>query len=458
MVVQRDAPGEAIDVLPVLHRAVRLGWRALEAPCPAAGHRVGPRNLGAVLREILGSREPGAPCRAAAPRLARQRRVARDVADARFEVDLGTGRDLQIRAHARLPPGVVRLGPLVARPAGGREIAQDPGAAAQARRIVVERAGAEHRRTAGILRLDDVHRPDDAKRVAPVVRRNPALRVHEPVPPLPDGEAVARPARGALFGDDVDHAARRLRAVQRRGRRPFENLDALDLRRIEVVEARHDARAERLHGHAGAGLAIHAHPVHVDQGFARQGERGHAAHADFGAAPDHPGPGHHHHARRAAVDEALHVGDGCGRHHGVGIDRGDGITERTLLLPARRPRDHDLVQLDRPIGERQPDVRGADRHRPRRRTIPDQSRGERDLSAAHAGEPKPTRHIGRRLLPRLVRDANLDVREGTLGSLGDDHTRDVAFLLLLRDRRCRDEREQGDGVRHDVRHGLPPPD
>src|SRR5262245_24519158 len=47
--------------------------------------------------------------------------------------------------------------------------------------------------------------------------------------PLP-----ARPAGATLLGRDLDDAVRRRRAVERRGRRPLDDVDALDLFGIEI--------------------------------------------------------------------------------------------------------------------------------------------------------------------------------------------------------------------------------
>src|SRR5439155_5244572 len=104
-------------------------------------------------------------------------------------------------------------------------------------------------------------------------------------------EAVLRAIRGALLRDDVDDAARRLRPVQSGRRRTLENLDALDLVRIEVVEAGDHARPERLDRDAARLLVVDAHAVHVEERLAGEREGADAADADARTAANHAGAG-----------------------------------------------------------------------------------------------------------------------------------------------------------------------
>src|SRR5690606_24332291 len=50
------------------------------------------------------------------------------------------------------------------------------------------------------------------------------------------GLAEAIGSDGSPAGDDLDHAARRVGAIKRRGGRTFHDLDALDVLRIDVEE------------------------------------------------------------------------------------------------------------------------------------------------------------------------------------------------------------------------------
>src|SRR5437867_10845076 len=98
-----------------------------------------------------------------------------------------------------------------------------------------------------------------------------ALRgVHEPFSALLARERVLGAAGRAALGDDVDHATCRFGAIERRCCRSFEDLDVLDLRRIEVVETRDDAGTERLHRKTRARLVIDADAVDIDERIARQ--------------------------------------------------------------------------------------------------------------------------------------------------------------------------------------------
>src|SRR5690606_10374408 len=89
-----------------------------------------------------------------------------------------------------------------------------------------------------------------------------ALRPHvaHAVEPGGDLRRPARRAGRALLGEDLDHAAGRLGAVQRRGGRTLDDLDALDVRGVDVVEWRGDLPRGRVRGR---GAAVDPHAVHV---------------------------------------------------------------------------------------------------------------------------------------------------------------------------------------------------
>jgi len=80
----------------------------------------------------------------------------------------------------------------------------------------------------------------------------------------------------APFLDDVHHTAGCFRSVERRGRGPLEHLDALDLFRIEVVEAADQPRL----------IVVGANAVHVDERRVTERERADPAHADLRPGAD----------------------------------------------------------------------------------------------------------------------------------------------------------------------------
>ena len=83
-------------------------------------------------------------------------------------------------------------------------------------------------------------------------------------------EGPRRRADRAPFGEDLNHSGRRLRAVERRRRRPLQNFDTLDVVRIDVVERARvvvgaaEVRAGRWHIFRIL-VAPHAHAINIDQ-------------------------------------------------------------------------------------------------------------------------------------------------------------------------------------------------
>src|SRR5690606_37290935 len=209
----------------------------------------------------------------------------------------------QVRARADLLLPVVALRTLGVLHVEAEVVAQRIAAAGNARAVFLHPTRPEDRTARLALALGDVQRLDLTARRPPVVHRHTALGVHEPVRALRDRQRVARAARCTLLRDDVDHAARRLRAVQRRSRGTLQDLDALDVLGAEAVQTRDDARAESLDRDARPRLVQHADAVHVDERIARQRERRVAAHANGRARADHARTRHDHDTRRTAVDQ-----------------------------------------------------------------------------------------------------------------------------------------------------------
>src|SRR5690606_33659536 len=132
---------------------------------------------------------------------------------------------------------VGRLDPLVVVVVRAHVVAERVGAAAYIDVVALQVAGLEDGRAARVLLLDDVLREDLARlRIPPVRDRDPLFRVGEPVRALPDRYAEAwAVARRPALRDDLHDAVGRLRAVQRRCRRTLDDLDALDVVRVDVV-------------------------------------------------------------------------------------------------------------------------------------------------------------------------------------------------------------------------------
>src|SRR5690606_39056764 len=108
----------------------------------------------------------------------------------------------------------------------------------------------------------------EADRIRGVVRvRHPAesraaFGVPEPVRSDAYHRIELRRPAHATLRDDLDHAVRRLRAVQRRRGRTLDDLDALDVGRVDVVEPTHVGAAAL--GWPAPGIAVHADPIDVN--------------------------------------------------------------------------------------------------------------------------------------------------------------------------------------------------
>ena len=245
----------------------------------------------------------------------------------------------------------------------------------------------------------------------------------------PDG---SRPG-GAPLGEDLDDARGGLRAVQRGGRGALDDLDALDVGRVDVVE--------RAHGDVAAPsapairrvrvrqrFAAHAHPVDVDERVAGETYTALAPQADDlrladGAAPVDLQAG------RLRLQE---VGD---QHRPVGnlghVDLGDGVADLAPAGRAGRAGHDDLVQAERLFGHGEVLYHGF-------------AGGDRDLrghrpqtDALGANLVAARRHVKQHVasvLPGQGSDAavgqeDLDLAEGRAGTLVRHLAGDASGLL-----------------------------
>ena len=256
-------------------------------------------------------------------------------------------------------------------------------------------------------------------------------RIGKPVGALLDLERDPGAAAGPALRDDVDHAVRGLRAVQRRRRGALDHLDARDLVGIDVVDP--GGRIASVHAHAAdAGDAprvgrrvVDAHAVDVDERLGRERHAARPAHARVPTRADIPTGRLHPHAGDH-VQQLLHIG---GRRHlqDVGYsDLAEGVAERPPRLLLRSSRDDDLVE--RGCGLLQGEI---DRHRAgvghghllRRLHIaePPRAQGVRPgrhgsdaippIDAAQCSELRTLElypHVGERLVGRGIADGSSD--------------------------------------------------
>ena len=240
--------------------------------------------------------------------------------------------------------GFVRVG-------ARKEVAGVRGAAAKAGAVGLHDARRVDLVAEPVVVVQHVQRVDlPAGRVRPVVVvAHLALRVGHPVGALADHHVDPRAALLAAFGDDVDDAARGLRAVQRRRRRALQHLDPFDLLRVQAREngAHAGVVAE---GVAGGLVVVGAHAVDVDERLAVEREGGRAPDAHARTLPHHASA-HHVDAGGAPAQQGLHVLHGRQLGDGRGFDGAHRVADRAPPGPAGHAGDHDLVQREGLLGE-----------------------------------------------------------------------------------------------------------
>src|SRR5690606_21646467 len=150
---------------------------------------------------------------------------------------------------------------------------------------------------------------------------------------------------------DLDDAVRGGRAVERRRRRPLQDLDRLDIGRVDVVQTRRRLTA---YAEAERGLrALDAHTVDDDQRRVRERNAVRAADTNARARPRHPRALEDRLARDLALQELRGVRDRR-ELHVLDIHRADGVANLTAtLLTARGGVDDQRVELDRAHLERE---------------------------------------------------------------------------------------------------------
>src|SRR5581483_5011444 len=206
-----------------------------------------------------------------------------------------------------LPQAVDRLDPLVLVVVSADAIPQGGRSAADGERVSLVISVPPDRRAARVLRLRDVDADDGivVERIEFIVRRDAPFLVHEPLVALTDRRIPLGPTAGAALRDDLNDAVRRLGAVDRARGRPLDDLDALYVFRIEVIETRHDLLALGAR-RSGVRIVHDAHAVDVDERLRGQAERRDAADRDVRSGPRLPVAGREGDPRRPGIE---HPGD-----------------------------------------------------------------------------------------------------------------------------------------------------
>jgi hypothetical protein len=127
-------------------------------------------------------------------------------------------------------------------------------------------------------------------------------------------ERPARRAARAALGEDLDHARRSLGTVQRARRRALDDLDVIDVRRIDVVQrarleigAAEPVRVVERGPVAAIALAPHPDAVDIDDRLIALSNADSTAQPDLRPLARHSARLHHAQPRRSALQQLIHV-------------------------------------------------------------------------------------------------------------------------------------------------------
>ena len=153
----------------------------------------------------------------------------------------------------------------------------------------------------------------------------------------------------AGLGEDLDHARRRFGAVQGGGRGALDDLDALDVVGIDVVQRARDViAAAEIRSRGGNVLrvpvAAKSHAIHIDERLIAHRDAHVAAESDHRARAGTRGAGHHRHAGRAPLKQLTYVLRRL-RHLGH-VDLGDRVAHFALARSTGCAGDDDGVELE----------------------------------------------------------------------------------------------------------------
>jgi hypothetical protein len=154
----------------------------------------------------------------------------------------------------------------------------------------------------------------------------------EPHAPLSDLEVEPGRARLASLRDDLDHACRRFRSIERGRSRAFDDLDALDFVQVQVFDP---LRAVR-----------HPDAVDIDQRVGSEGKALQTADRDVRPLADDSRGLADEGSGDPPLKQVLHVQNWRSLNRFDRVDPSHGLSQRPHLRGARGPRDHDLVETD----------------------------------------------------------------------------------------------------------------
>ena len=190
-----------------------------------------------------------------------------------------------------------------------------------------------------------------------IVAREPSIDVvHEPRCSLTRRYLEARRPGFAALRDDLDDAVRCLRSIERRSGRTFDDLDALDVVGVEVVQSRDRAGAVA----ARWSVAVHPNAIDVNDRVGAERKARSAADENARAAARESARRRDDDARRARVEQLTDVAHGRGLHDVRDLHLRDGVADASLLGRAGGAGDDHRVQIDRELLQRDANVGVAD--------------------------------------------------------------------------------------------------
>src|SRR5690625_2783680 len=159
----------------------------------------------------------------------------------------------------------------------------------------------------GGVEVDRLHLP--RRGISPIVGGNAVFSIHEPVGPLPHRQIPDRSPFGSTLCDDVDHTMSRFSAVEGSGSRPLDDLNALNIIRVEIIDTGDDARAESLDRMTRRLGIVYANTIYIEERLVGEREAARPPDPYLRARSYHTCRRGNDNSWGTRIDQALHVGN-----------------------------------------------------------------------------------------------------------------------------------------------------
>ncbi len=362
------------------------------------------------------------------------------VAEVEVHLELLAGGVAEVAGGVELVLPVVADDPFVPIVAAAEEVPDRVGAALDRQGTTEGNAGLERRSEAKpFVILDQVEPLDGALTVAVVHTLVEPGRVPEPVGAGAELRAPRGPARSAPLGDDLDDAVGGFGAIQGRRRRALEDLDRLDVVRVDIVDTGRPIAASAESDAVGAGRVVRADAIDKDDRLGAEAERTHAPDSGHPARPHLAAGPLDLNARYRHRERLLHAL--AGRHllGGREVEHPNHVAEGPALGFARGTGHHQFIELERCFGQRDGEVGGADRGRPAKGLVADPGHDQRGGGPGEAADRELAADIGPGREGGPL-GSNLNLRERAAGPGVADDPADGSGLRLRARREERGER------------------